>query len=133
MPSLQITISPDKRAAARFIGSVRRAIQKAYIEEQRKRGLSQSDIARALDVHRSVINRELRGFKDLTLGRVAQLAWVMGRKPTFALDEQIAAIGQNSVVAAPPPTSTDKTKQENLVHPNNNDRFVNLRTEARAA
>lgn len=99
MPSLQITISPDKRAAARFVGSVRRAIQKAYIEEQRKRGVSQSDIARALGVHRSVINRELKGFKDITLGRVAQLAWALGRKPFFSLDKQVAAIGQNIAIA----------------------------------
>jgi hypothetical protein len=102
MPSLQITISPDKRAAARFIGSVRRAIQKAYIEEQRKRGLSQSDIARELQVHRSVINRELKGFKDMTLGRVGQFAWVLGRRPTFNLDEQIAVIGQNIRPVEPP-------------------------------
>lgn len=106
MPSLQITISPDKRAAARFIGSVRRAIQKAYVEEQRKRGLSQSDIARELQVHRSVINRELRGFKDLTLGRVAQFAWVLGRKPTFNLEEQTAAIGQNIGSVEPPKIKT---------------------------
>lgn len=101
MPSLQITISPDKRAAARFIGSVRRAIQKAYVEEQRKHGVSQSDIARALKVHRSVINRELRGMKDMTLGRVGQFAWVLGRKPKFSLDEQTAAIGQNIPLPEP--------------------------------
>jgi hypothetical protein len=111
MPSLQITISPDKRAAARFIGSVRRAIQKAYIEEQRKRGISQSDIARALKIHRSVINRELRGMKDMTLGRVGQFAWALGRKPNFSLDEQTAAIGQNipfpePIKVAPKVTST---------------------------
>src|SRR5690349_21278019 len=96
MPSLQITITPDKRAAARFVGKVRRAIQKAYIEEQRKSGVSQSDIARALGVHRSVINRELKGFKDLTLGRVAQLAWALGRAPTFSLEPKVEAAGQNS-------------------------------------
>lgn len=96
MPSLQISISPDKRAAARFLGNVRRAIQKAYVEEQIKRGVSQSDIARALGVHRSVINRELKGFKDITLGRVAQLAWALGRKPTFHLDEPFAVAGRNT-------------------------------------
>jgi plasmid maintenance system antidote protein VapI len=133
MPSLQITISPDKRAAARFIGKVRRAIQKAYIEEQRKRGISQSDIARALGVHRSVINRELRGFKDLTLGRVAELAWALGRQPTFTLEERVSAAGQNSIVIAPPPISTDNAQSVQLVQPSSNDRFVNLKTEARAA
>jgi plasmid maintenance system antidote protein VapI len=95
MPSFQIAIEPNRRAAARFVGQVRRAIQKAFAEEQKKRGLSQADIARALGVNRSVINRELKGFKDITLGRVAELAWIMGRKPSFSLDEQIAAIGQN--------------------------------------
>ncbi|HEV7598823.1 MAG TPA: helix-turn-helix transcriptional regulator [Bradyrhizobium sp.] len=95
MPSFQIAIEPNRRAAARFVGQVRRAIQKAFAEEQKKRGLSQADIARTLGVNRSVINRELKGFKDITLGRVAELAWVMGRKPSFNLDEQIAAVGQN--------------------------------------
>jgi Helix-turn-helix domain len=122
MPSLQITITPEKRAAARFIGTVRRAIQKAYIEEQRKRNLSQSDIARELHVHRSVINRELRGFKDMTLGRVGQFAWALGRRPNFSLDEQIAAIGQNIAPVEPPKitsvsTTTTNTKTINYSLP----------------
>jgi hypothetical protein len=125
MPSLQITISPDKRAAARFIGSVRRAIQKAYIEEQRKNGISQSDIARALAVHRSVINRELKGFKDMTLGRVAQFAWALGRKPSFSLDEQIAAIGQNMPV---PPQPHIEIKKE--ISTTNGTREYNLNSRA---
>ncbi len=95
-------ISPDKRVAARFVGSVRRAIQKAYIEEQRKTGISQSDIARALGVHRSVINRELKGFNNLTLGRVAQLAWALGRKPSFSLSEHVTTTGQNTAPIATP-------------------------------
>src|SRR5665213_2091821 len=76
VPSFQITIEPNRRAAARFVSKVRRTIQKAFAEEQKKRGLSQADIARAIGVNRSVINRELKGFKDITLGRVAELAWV---------------------------------------------------------
>jgi plasmid maintenance system antidote protein VapI len=82
--SFQITISPNRQAAARFVTAVRRALQKAYTEEQ-KNGLTQTAIARALGVHRSVINRELRGRKDITLGRVAELAWAMGRVPSFAM------------------------------------------------
>lgn len=92
MPSFQITLTPNRRAAARFIGEVRRALQKAYVEEQAAKGLSQSDIARALNVHRSVINRELKGLKDLTLGRVGEIAWALGRKPFFSLEaHQISA------------------------------------------
>lgn len=91
MTSFQTTTSSNKRAAARFIGRVRRALQLALIEEAKKRGLTQSDIARELGVHRSVINRELRGEKDLTLGRVGELAHVLGRRPEFHLPEVPAA------------------------------------------
>ena len=102
MPSFQIAIEPNRRAAARFVGQVRRSLQKAYFEEQQKRGLSQSEIARLLKVHRSVINRELKGFKDITLGRVAELAWALGRRPSFDLPE-IDAIPQSNhpIVNAP--------------------------------
>lgn len=95
MPSFQIALSPTKRASGRFLLAVRRALQKALVEEQKKRGLTQSDIARELGVHRSVINKELRGEKDLTLGRVAELAYALGRKPSFSLPERTRAPGTN--------------------------------------
>jgi len=95
MTSFQISLTPNRRAATRFIGLVRRALQRAYIEEQQKNGLSQSDIARALKVHRSVINRELKGMKDLTLGRVGELSWAMGRNPVFLLEEIQANVSAN--------------------------------------
>jgi DNA-binding XRE family transcriptional regulator len=101
VPSFQITIAPNRRAAARFVSQVRRALQKAFAEEQKKQGLSQADIARAIGVNRSVINRELKGFKDITLGRVAELAWALGRAPTFHLDKQITTIGQNIILSGP--------------------------------
>ena len=93
MMSFQIIISPSRRAAASFVVAVRRALQKAYIEKQKESGLTQTAIARALGVHRSVINRELRGRKDITLGRVAELAWAMGLKPHFALLPMTASVG----------------------------------------
>jgi plasmid maintenance system antidote protein VapI len=96
MTSFQITLTPSRRAATRFIGQVRRALQKAYIEEQAAKGMSQSDIARALKVHRSVINRELKGLKDITVGRVGELAWVLGRKPLLSLEVSQQSAGANS-------------------------------------
>ena len=91
MASFQIAISPSKRAAARFIGNVRRAIQKAMIED----GITQSDLARALGVHRSVISREIRGTRDLSLGRVGEFAQAMGRRATLSLPKIPAATGAN--------------------------------------
>jgi transcriptional regulator with XRE-family HTH domain len=101
MMSFQIMISPSRRAAARFIERVRRELQKAFAEEKARTGLSQSEIARVLNVHRSVVNRELRGTKDLTLGRVAELAHAMGRKAVFALET--APERDRSNINIPPP------------------------------
>lgn len=85
MTSFRLSISPHRRAAGRFVAQVRRSIQKALAEESKISGITQSQIARAIGVHRSVINREIRGHKDLTLGRVAELAWALGREPVFDL------------------------------------------------
>jgi transcriptional regulator with XRE-family HTH domain len=74
----------------------------ALEEENLKTGLKQTDIARTIGVHRSVINRELRGKKDITLGRVAELASAMGRLAILELPE----ISQNNVAVA---TSTNCT------------------------
>ena len=63
MPSFQISVTPSRRAAARFVIRVRRALLKALAEEKARRGLSQSEMARLIGVHRSVIHRELRGQK----------------------------------------------------------------------
>ncbi len=100
MPSLVISITPSERAAGRFISAVRRALLKALAEEEKKRGLKQTDIARAIKVHRSVINRELRGKKDISVGRIGQFAWALGRKPFFDLPEPTIQQGSN----LPPPS-----------------------------
>jgi|HubBroStandDraft_4_1064222.scaffolds.fasta_scaffold362163_2 transcriptional regulator with XRE-family HTH domain len=113
MPSFQISVSPSRRAAGRFITRVRRAIQKALAEECQQSGLTQSDIARAIGVHRSVVNRELRGQKDMTLGRVAELALALGRTIAFELQKPEITQGSNSLPLnrfAPPATGAALTK-----------------------
>ena len=95
MMSFRITISRKDQVAARFVSWVRRAIQKAFAEEAYTRGLTQSDLARAIGVNRSVISREIRGYKDLSLSRVAELAWALGRRPVFTLEEPLVKQGSN--------------------------------------
>jgi len=82
MPSFQLSVSPHRRAAAKFIALVRRRIQSAYAERS---DLTQTAIANELGIHRSVVNRQLRGYQDMTLGRVAELAFVLGFEPEFHL------------------------------------------------
>ena len=99
--SLQITITPKERAAGQFVSRVRRAIQKALAEEQANQGTTQSDVARAIGVNRSVISREIRGHKDLTLSRVAEIAWALGRRPTFDMPSVGLPAGANIAPSAP--------------------------------
>jgi transcriptional regulator with XRE-family HTH domain len=101
MTSFQITLTPSKRAAGRFVNSVRRGLQRIFAEEQAKRGLTQAQIAREIGVNRSVIHRELMGQKDITLGRVGELASAMGRKAVIEFREMAQATGNIQVVEPP--------------------------------
>ena len=103
MPSFRTSVTPHRRSAARFVESVRRKLVAAYADQP---AVTQTAIADRLGVHRSVINRQLRGVSDLTLGRVAELAWCLGHEPTFGLikiedvrgNQQPASISVLSVV-----------------------------------
>jgi Helix-turn-helix len=115
MPSFQISITPSRRVAARFVTAVRRKILKALEEENRKTGFKQTDLARAIGVHRSVINRELRGKKDITLGRVGELSWALGREPLFDMPERAIGAGSNLPVVSP--TSTTSSESVKAIPP----------------
>lgn len=106
MTSFQIGISPSRRAAARFVGKVRRALQSAVEEERANHGVTQSDIARCIGVHRSVISRELNGRADINLGRIAELAFALGREIEFDLKPQH---DRKSNVEAPIPATLQAT------------------------
>lgn len=95
MTSFQISLTRSRREATRFVNRVRRQLQKALAEEHAKSGLTQSEIARLIGVHRSVINREIQGYQDLTLGRVAELACAMGRRAKLELPEIAPKHGAN--------------------------------------
>lgn len=92
MTSFQLSVSPSRRAAARFVNRVRRSLQKAYAEQKE---IKQTDIAEALDVHRSVITRQMRGYRDMSLGRVAEIAWALGLEPEFNLRRSEIGDGAN--------------------------------------
>lgn len=104
MPSFQITLTPKRRAATRFINDVRRTLLRALADEKQANGVSQSEVARRLDIHRSVISRELRGRKDIGVGRIGEFAWALGLEPHFELRKPQATDGQNAPM---PPVLTD--------------------------
>ncbi|MHA3791596.1 helix-turn-helix domain-containing protein [Sphingomonas sp. YL-JM2C] len=102
MTSFQIGVKPSRRAAARFVARVRRRLNEALAEERAANGVTQSDLARAIDVNRSVISRELNGKADITLGRIAELAWAMGREVEFDLVQPEVAPGANVPITISP-------------------------------
>lgn len=87
MTSFEVPLKKHDRAAGRFVGRVRRELLKALDEEKAKSGLNRSKIAEELGVHRSLITRQLNGYADITLSRVAELASVMGRRAELSLPE----------------------------------------------
>jgi len=81
-------------------------LQRALVEEQAASGINQSAVAKAIGVHRSVISRELNGRQDITLGRVAELAWSMGREIDFQLVKPEREAGLNAPLVKPGALST---------------------------
>lgn len=94
MPSVRLSVSPSRRAAARFVGRVHRELLGA-VSRVRADGVKQTDIARAIGVHRSVINRQLHGREDISLSRIGEMAHAMGLEPRFELVKPEVKDGQN--------------------------------------
>jgi transcriptional regulator with XRE-family HTH domain len=93
--SFLLKLDPRQRKAGRFIGRVRDEIIKAFFDEKKARGLTQEQVARALEINRSQINRILKGDENLTLRTVADLAWALDREIVFHFEKAKVAHGQN--------------------------------------
>jgi hypothetical protein len=78
-------IGERSRKVSRFIGHVRAELRRALVAEKASRKITQQKIATMIGTNRSVINREIMGFENLTLRRVAELAWALGWDIVFEL------------------------------------------------
>jgi ribosome-binding protein aMBF1 (putative translation factor) len=111
MTLFRLDIGARARQAGRFLGRVRSELLQALSEEKVASGLTQQALAQKLQVHRSVINRQLSGEANLTLRSVADLAWALNREITFELRRPADEAGQNYVAE----TSTIGTGQARIV------------------
>jgi transcriptional regulator with XRE-family HTH domain len=109
--SFQFDIGGRARVAGRFIGHVRNELLRVLAEQKAKTGLTQQALASKLDVHRSLINRQLSGEANMTLRSLADLAWAMGMEISFELKKPTIEVGQNNIIA----TSTVGPGQMNLI------------------
>jgi DNA-binding transcriptional regulator YdaS (Cro superfamily) len=85
MNSYVFDIGDRGRKVSRFIGQVRAEIQHALNVEKSLRKITQQMIANLIGVNRSVINRQIMGEENLTLRRVAEIAWALGWEIVFEL------------------------------------------------
>lgn len=73
--SYQMRIDKKSRKVARFISGLQRAIQSEFIAS----GKTQQEVADALGVGRSVINRRLKGSANLTARSIAEFAYALDK------------------------------------------------------
>jgi hypothetical protein len=104
--SLQFDVGEKSRKVAKFIGKVHRELQRALEYEKKNRRITQQQIASLIGVNRSVINREFLGGGNLTLRRLAELAWALGWEIGFELRKPTATHGQNHLPVQAPTTVT---------------------------
>ncbi len=97
--SFRLKLSPKETAAVDFISDVRDELWAVILRERKQRKITQQAIAELIGVHRSVINRELSGHANLTLRRIAELAWAVGYTPTISFEKNEAPLGNFKVLA----------------------------------
>jgi transcriptional regulator with XRE-family HTH domain len=93
--SFNFDIGGRARLAGRFIGRVRHELLRVLSEKKAENGISQQALAQKLNVHRSLINRQLSGEANLTLRSLADLAWALDMEISFELKNPKVEFGQN--------------------------------------
>jgi transcriptional regulator with XRE-family HTH domain len=93
--SFHFDIGSRARNAGRFIARVRNELLRALTEKKKEAKFSQQALARKLEVHRSLINRQLTGETNLTLRSLADLAWAMDLEISFELKKPAIEPGKN--------------------------------------
>jgi transcriptional regulator with XRE-family HTH domain len=98
--SFRLKIDPKERQVARFLGNVERAFQRAFTDAKKQRKLTQQQIAVALGVDRSAINRRLLGRENMTERTLAEMAFAMGYDIEFKLVPRKSVVEDKNAIAA---------------------------------
>lgn len=96
----QTRLDPKERQVARFLGNVERAFQRAFTDAKKQRKLTQQQIAVALGVDRSAINRRLLGRENMTERTLAEMAFAMGYDIEFKLVPRKSVVEDKNAIAA---------------------------------
>ena len=80
-----------------MVARAQRAVQDAFSQAKDEQGFTQAELARKLDMDRSLLNRQLMGQANLTLRTLGEMAWALDRilvlqflrPPTAATGNQV--------------------------------------------
>ncbi len=93
--SFQIDVAPKDLWAARFVGKLRRELQRAYEEARDRRGMKRIRLAEKLGVDRSQITRWLKGTSEMTMTSYAHLLWALEADIEVRIDFMTNARGND--------------------------------------
>lgn len=99
MTSFHFDIGSRARNAGRFISRVQGELLRALAERKKESRFSQQSLANKLEVHRSLVNRQLTGEANLTLRSLADLAWAMDLEIELELRKPRLEAGKNQTSA----------------------------------
>ncbi|MCE0743360.1 hypothetical protein LWC05_05570 [Acetobacter sicerae] len=96
--SYRLKIDPKSRKASRFIATVQREIQNAYVASGKKK----IDIARILGVDKSDVHRRLKESSNLTARSIGEMAYALDVDIKFCMvPSKDRARESNAAPAAP--------------------------------
>ncbi|QQM31750.1 helix-turn-helix transcriptional regulator [Martelella lutilitoris] len=88
MMSFSLGLSEKDRATGRFKSRVNRGLIRAVLTAKKKKQLTQSDIARLMEIDKSTLSKILNGKGNLTLKTIGDLAWAVGLTPHIEFREK---------------------------------------------
>lgn len=101
MTSSSLTLDKRRRTYVRMIGEIQHALRQALGEENAKRNLTRTEMARLLGTNKSFITRKLSGSGNMTLETLADLAFALDRSVKITLPARTAASEANTLAALP--------------------------------
>jgi hypothetical protein len=102
MTSFRFGIDERNLTVSLMVHRIRDKLQRALLEEKQNQKFTQAQLARKLGVDRSVINRQLSGRENISVRRLAEFAWALGRDISFELPKDLPAQGTNLPSSVPP-------------------------------
>lgn len=103
--------SARRRIYLNYISEVENALREAYLRYAAKTGETQSDVAAKLGVNKSVISKRLNGRSNLSAEAIADMAWGVGHRPRFSLEE--VDVGARNIVVEKQQSQANSTADAN--------------------